>query len=341
MPPSLKTLHQWEGTSYGILNDGDGQVLYYRNDVLADPQHQAAFKTEYGYDLPSPPQTWQQLLDVAKYFNGKNWDATDADPDSGAVLHLKVGEQGHYHFQSLSASFVINPGDKVTRTKNVYWFDPEDMKPLINSPGHVKALEFLQELHKTGPSAQVGWSLGEAWDYFLRGKAVFVFSVGRRRRALPGRGALQGEGQVRGGGHPVVQRVLRLRDEAVREARHAAHHRQHHRRLVARRDLELLGQSRGDLFVPVADGDRAGIEADGDGRLGRRRSGLLLPVPGGGRRHGEARGLREGGLGGERRQDLHARLSRDVLRRDHASLSAHPRLVRVPGTSSTRTCRRR
>ena len=52
------------------------------------------------------------------------------------------------------------------------------MKPLINSPGHVKALEFLQELHKTGPAAQVGWSLGEAWDYFLRGKSVFVFSWG-------------------------------------------------------------------------------------------------------------------------------------------------------------------
>jgi multiple sugar transport system substrate-binding protein len=52
------------------------------------------------------------------------------------------------------------------------------MKPLINSPGHVRALEFLQELHKTGPAAQVGWSLGEAWDYFLRGKAVFVFSWG-------------------------------------------------------------------------------------------------------------------------------------------------------------------
>ena len=178
MPPSLKALHTWGGVGYGVLNDGDGQVLYYRNDVLSDPAHQAAFKTEYGYDLPNPPETWQQLLDISKYFNGKNWDSNDPDPDSGTVLHLKVGEQGHYHFQSLSASFVINPGDKVTRTQNVYWFDPADMKPLINSPGHLKALEFLQELHKTGPSAQVGWSPGEAWDYFLRGKAVFVFSWG-------------------------------------------------------------------------------------------------------------------------------------------------------------------
>lgn len=178
MPPALRNLHQWEGVGYGVLNDADGQALYYRTDVLSDPQWQEEFQAEYGYELPNPPDTWQQVLDISQFFAGKNWDDNDPDPDSGMVLHLKVGEQGHYHFQSLSASFVINPGDEVTRTQNVYWFDPEDMTPLINSPGHVKALEFLQELHKTGPSAQVGWSLGEAWDYFLRGKSVFVFSWG-------------------------------------------------------------------------------------------------------------------------------------------------------------------
>ena len=178
MPASLKNLHTWEGQGIGVLNDADGQVLYYRKSALENPDHQAAFKSEYGYDLPSPPTTWQQLKDIATYFNGKNWDGNDGEPDSGMVLHLKVGEQGHYHFQSLSSAFAITPGEKVDRYHNVYWFDPTDMKPLINSPGHVKALEFLQELHETGPAAQVGWSLGEAWDYFLRGKSVFVFSWG-------------------------------------------------------------------------------------------------------------------------------------------------------------------
>ncbi|MCB1968860.1 MAG: extracellular solute-binding protein [Geminicoccaceae bacterium] len=178
MPPSLWGLHHWDGKGYGVLNDADGQVLYYRKSALENPEHQAAFKGQYGYDLPSPPKTWQQLKDIAEYFNGKNWDDHDADPDSGVVLHLKVGEQGHYHFQSLSSAFAITPGDKVDQYHNVYWFDPTDMKPMINSPGHVKALEFLQELHKSGPSAEVGWSLGEAWDYFLRGKSVFVFSWG-------------------------------------------------------------------------------------------------------------------------------------------------------------------
>ena len=178
MPPSLQTLHKWGDDIYGTLNDADGQVLYYRKDVLTDSNWNSQFKAEYGYDIPVPPETWQQVLDISNFFNGKNWDSNDADPDSGTVLHLKVGEQGHYHFQSLSASFVLNPGDDVTQYDNVYWFDPTDMTPLINSPGHVAALEFLQELHKTGPAAQVGWSLGEAWDYFLRGKSVFVFSWG-------------------------------------------------------------------------------------------------------------------------------------------------------------------
>jgi multiple sugar transport system substrate-binding protein len=178
MPPSLRNLHTWQGVGYGVLNDADGQVLYYRRDVLNNPDWQAQFKAEVGYDLPAPPKTWQQLLDVSKFFAGKNWDSGDDEPDHGTVLHLKVGEQGHYHFQSFSAPFAITPGDKVDQYHNVYWFDPTDMKPLINSPGHVKALELLQELHKTGPEAQVGWSLGEAWDYFLRGKSVFVFSWG-------------------------------------------------------------------------------------------------------------------------------------------------------------------
>lgn len=178
MPASLKNLHTWNDVGYGVLNDADGQVLYYRRDVLNDPKWREEFKAETGEDMVVPPKTWQQLLTISSFFAGKNWDDNDADPDHGTVLHLKVGEQGHYHFQSFSAPYAITPGDNVDQYHNVYWFDPTDMTPLINSPGHVKALEQLKELHATGPAAQVGWSLGEAWDYFLRGKSVFVFSWG-------------------------------------------------------------------------------------------------------------------------------------------------------------------
>ena len=61
MPPSLKTLHHWGDAAYGVLNDADGQVLYYRRSVLEDPEHQAAFKAEYGYDMPVPPAKHRTL----------------------------------------------------------------------------------------------------------------------------------------------------------------------------------------------------------------------------------------------------------------------------------------
>ncbi len=177
LPPSVRTLYTWGGKWYGALNDSDGQVLYYRKDILTDPRWQQAYRQATGKELRVPPRSWQELLEISRFFAGKDWNG-DGDPDHGIVLHLKVGEQGMFHFMSLSAAFVVNPGPTVDRYRNVYWFDPQTMTPLINSPGHVRALEFLIELAKTGPAAQVGWSLGEAWDYFLRGKAIFVFSWG-------------------------------------------------------------------------------------------------------------------------------------------------------------------
>jgi len=177
MPDSLRNIYTWDGVGYGVLNDADGQVLYYRRDMLNDPDHRAAFEAEYGYEMPVPPATLQQLKDIAAYFDGKNFDENDAEPDSGVVLHLKVREQGLYHFMTLATSFAVTPGE-LSKTQGVYWFDPEDMTPLINSPGHVMALEYLKDLAQYGPDAQVSWSLGEAWDFFLRGKAIFNFSYG-------------------------------------------------------------------------------------------------------------------------------------------------------------------
>ena len=143
---------------------------------------QAAYQEETGEVMPVPPKTWQQMLKVAQFFNGKDWNG-DGDPDDGVSLHLKVGGQGFFHYMSLSAPFAITPaeGDDptvVTKYDNIYWFDPDDMTPVINSPGHVKALEFLKELAATGSRSQFGWELGEAWDNFLNGNAVMLYSWG-------------------------------------------------------------------------------------------------------------------------------------------------------------------
>ncbi|RMF78088.1 MAG: extracellular solute-binding protein [Chloroflexi bacterium] len=179
--PALDVLMTWEGQRYGVLNDGDAQLLYFRKDILDDPEWQAAFLEETGTELPNPPRTWQELLAVTSFFNGRDWNG-DGDPDDGISLHLQQRNQGHFHYMSLSASFAqtFDPADpsRVTETRNVYWFNPVDMTPLINSPGHVAALEFLKELVATGPEAQIGWQLADAWDNFLSGNAIATFSWG-------------------------------------------------------------------------------------------------------------------------------------------------------------------
>jgi multiple sugar transport system substrate-binding protein len=170
--PGPRALMEYGGTLYQTAYDHDGQVLYYRRDLLTDPTHQAAFKAEAGYDLPVPPQTWDQTIAVAKYFNGKDLDG-DGKPDSGVTMHLKVGGQAMFHFMSFSAPYVIGP-----ENTKLYWFDAEEMKPLITSPGHVKAINALVELSKHGPEAMFGWALGESWNYFLQGKAALTFTWG-------------------------------------------------------------------------------------------------------------------------------------------------------------------
>jgi multiple sugar transport system substrate-binding protein len=169
--PGPRSLLSYAGKKYMVANDHDGQIMYYRRDLLEDPQHREAFRKKYGYAL-DVPKTWAQFRDVAEYFDGRDLNG-DGVPDHGLSMHLKVGAQGMFHFMSFSAPFVIGPDNP-----KMYWFDPRDMKPLIASPGHVRALEALVDLVRFGPPDMRNWDLGQSWDYFLQGRAALTFTWG-------------------------------------------------------------------------------------------------------------------------------------------------------------------
>lgn len=169
--PGPRSLLEYDGHWYMVANDHDGQVMYYRRDLLEDQTHRVAFKKRYGYDL-DVPQTWQQFRDVAEYFDGKDLNG-DGQPDDGLTMHLKAGGQGMFHFISFSAPFVIGP-----QNPTLYWFDPETMQPLLDSPGHIRALETMVDLVQFGPKEMLHWDLGQSWDHFLRGQAALTFTWG-------------------------------------------------------------------------------------------------------------------------------------------------------------------
>jgi multiple sugar transport system substrate-binding protein len=169
--PGPRNLLSYGGKKYMVAYDHDGQVMYYRRDLLADPRHQAAFSQKYGYAL-GVPQTWAQFRDAAEYFTGQDLNG-DGTPDHGIVLALKPGSQGMFNYMSLSASFLIGPTNP-----RLYWFDPQTMKPLVDSPGHVRALEVFAGLVKFGPREMLGWDHGRGWDHFLSGRAAFALTWG-------------------------------------------------------------------------------------------------------------------------------------------------------------------
>ena len=180
--PAVANLYQWGNHWYGSNNDHDAMILYWRKDILSDPKWQAEFKKVKGHAMPVKMDTWDDVLEIAQFFNGKPL-GPGGKPIDGMTMHLKVGGQGMFHFMALSAPYVVipypgKPATKVDRYHNIYWFDPVTMEPIINSPGHVAALEMLMKLSKAGSPAMWGWSLGEAWADFLSGNAVFCFSWG-------------------------------------------------------------------------------------------------------------------------------------------------------------------
>jgi multiple sugar transport system substrate-binding protein len=175
--PILKPLHQWGGKWYGAPNDGDAQILYYRKDLLSNPQWQEKYHQATGHKMPVPPRTWEEALSIAQFFTGRDFSG-DGKPDYGISLELKPNDQSFNHFLAITAPYVVNPGPKVDRYHNVYWFDPETMEPLVDSPGHLEGLKMLLALFKCAPRAALSFGLEDTWNLFLSGQAVLCPTFG-------------------------------------------------------------------------------------------------------------------------------------------------------------------
>jgi len=163
--PAMGKLYHWGGKLYGVLFDGDAQALYYRKDIFDNADVQAKFKAKFGYDFPNPPKLMKEMHDLADFFTGWDWNGDGAN-GWGISLHAKVNEQGFFHYMTLAAPYVVSPDNKY------FYFNPDTMKPLINSEGHLRALEDYVKFLANGPREQISWTLGQGWNLFLAGHAA-------------------------------------------------------------------------------------------------------------------------------------------------------------------------
>jgi len=164
LPIYKKNILSWNGVDYAYPYDGDCVNLYYRKDIFSNEQYKEKFQREYGYEL-LPPKTWNQYKDIAKFFTGWDWD-NDGKVEYGIAESRLKGYGTILQFFTQAAAYTKYPNDKA------YYFDSDTMKPRINNPGFVKALEEYIELMQYAPHEIYKFSPRDVRVNFIGGEVA-------------------------------------------------------------------------------------------------------------------------------------------------------------------------
>lgn len=117
-----------DGRLVQLPRHSDVSNLFYIKSLYEDPENQAGFAAEYGYDL-APPETWDQVRDQALFFaNPPDFFGTQFVGKDEAIT-------GRFYER-----LVANGGAM---------FD-EDWNPTFNSPEGVAALQWFVDLYEAG-----------------------------------------------------------------------------------------------------------------------------------------------------------------------------------------------
>jgi multiple sugar transport system substrate-binding protein len=157
----------WEGKTYRISCDGDCHNFNYRTDYFSDAELAKAWKDGGGQGDWGVPKTWQQVQAVTKFLKGKQVGGQDAfgylDPCKG------WGGFGFYFLGSRATAYAKHPEDKA------WLFDVDNMKPRVNNPAWVRAIQDVVDALPSEPADQINADPGTtAFQQFLAGVGGMV-----------------------------------------------------------------------------------------------------------------------------------------------------------------------
>ena len=155
---TTRMLNYYNGKPYAVASDGDYQIFVIRKDLWDNPKEQAAFKAKYGYAL-QPPKTWDQQADMAEFFHRPDQNLLGA-------TDLRSPQWGWINFVHRYTS----TGNPVA----YYWDD--NMKPLINGPGGVKALNHMIKTTAYGSKDALSWIWVEQYGNWGDGGAAMTIA---------------------------------------------------------------------------------------------------------------------------------------------------------------------
>jgi multiple sugar transport system substrate-binding protein len=152
--PLYAGLMNYGGQRYGLFDDGDTIILYYRTDLINDPANQDAFKAQYGYDLAAP-KDWDQYDDIQAFFTeqggGNSWGGAS---QRGADVHGWFSEE--------------------FRNRGGRFFDDETMDATLDSQAGIDTLSRMVESNKTMPPGVETWGFVEVLSAWMAGQLAMI-----------------------------------------------------------------------------------------------------------------------------------------------------------------------
>ena len=161
--PALLADGLWNGSYIGMPTWANAEVIYYRKDLWEDPDEQAAFMAEYGYEL-APPTTWQEFTDMAVFFT-RDTDGDGAIDLFGTdVKGAPAGADVEWMVHVLQAG---SPGVVLDADGTI----------IVDNDAHLAGLEYYVshhcELGVTPPNPlEIGWGEGE--NLFFQGATAMT-----------------------------------------------------------------------------------------------------------------------------------------------------------------------
>lgn len=153
--PLYRDLMNYGGAIYGLFDDGDVIILYYRRDLFEDPENQAAFQEEYGYEL-APPADWEQYDQIQAFFTQRN----QPELYGGASQRAPGQVYGWY-----SEEF---------RNRGGRFFDPETMDATLDSEAGIATLTRMVASNQTMPPGVETWGFVEVLSAWMAGDLAMV-----------------------------------------------------------------------------------------------------------------------------------------------------------------------
>lgn len=154
--PLYRSLGIWNGRTYGLFDDGDTILLYYRRDLFEDSSNRRVFAARFGRPLGDPRSyDWRQFLDAARFFT-----------EQGAP-HL-------YGMAPFNRDLLWAWFQAFLRVNGGRFFDPSTMRPEINGAAGLRTLENLLALQRTMPPTMGDISYDPTLATYLSGHSAMA-----------------------------------------------------------------------------------------------------------------------------------------------------------------------